>query len=133
MEKFQNLPRPAKITVGVFGAGGLMGAGLALGSGGRWKWYFLLALLILLVLVVGGYLLWKVWKKRKKAGQFRKDFGDSNTPQPREISDPGQRARLDDLRKKFEAGVEAYRSRGKDIYTLPATSMTALRSKAIAD
>jgi type VI protein secretion system component VasK len=35
------------------------------------------------------------------------------------VSDPGQRARLDDLRKKFQSGVDAYKSRGKDLYKLP--------------
>lgn len=35
------------------------------------------------------------------------------------IADPAKRARLDDLRRKFEDGVEKFRAAGKDLYSLP--------------
>ncbi|MBS0187522.1 MAG: hypothetical protein JSS51_05605 [Planctomycetes bacterium] len=35
------------------------------------------------------------------------------------IADPAQRARLDDLRRKFDDGVEKFRAAGKDLYSLP--------------
>ena len=38
---------------------------------------------------------------------------------PKSISDPNQRAALDRLRQKFQAGLQEFKSRGKDIYKLP--------------
>jgi len=38
---------------------------------------------------------------------------------PQAIADPAARAELEDMRKKFEDGVEKYRSNGKDLYKLP--------------
>lgn len=35
------------------------------------------------------------------------------------IADPAQRARLDDLRRKFDDGVQKFRAAGKDLYSLP--------------
>lgn len=35
------------------------------------------------------------------------------------MSDPAKRARLDDLRRKFDDGVEKFRAAGKDLYSLP--------------
>lgn len=35
------------------------------------------------------------------------------------ISEPARRARLDDLRKNFEAGVQKFRDAGKNLYALP--------------
>jgi hypothetical protein len=47
------------------------------------------------------------------------DLQQHSAASPRGVSDPGQRARLDDLRKKIEEGIQVYQSRGKDIYSLP--------------
>src|SRR5438477_5410025 len=116
MEKFSNLPAPIKWVLGVTGIGALMGAGSALTSG---KWAFLLVLLILLVLILGGYFLVIAWRRKKRNAQLGGELAQHSAASPRGISDPGQRARLDDLRKKFETGVAEYRSRGKDLYKLP--------------
>ena len=116
MEKFANLPQPLKWILGVTGAGGLMATGSAVAMG---KWMFILILAILLVLLVGGYLLWNAWRRKKQNAQLGREIEQHTSASPRGISDPAQRARLDDLRKKFEAGVKEYRSRGKDLYKLP--------------
>ena len=116
MEKFANLPTPVKWVLGVTGAGALIGTGTAISAG---HWQFLAMLLGLLVLLVGGYFLWTAWRRKKQNAKLGGELQQHSTAAPRELSDPGQRARLDDLRKKFESGVEAYRSRGKDLYKLP--------------
>src|SRR5262249_7074589 len=110
MEKFSNLPTPIKWILGVAGVGALMGTGSALTSG---RWACLLVLLVLLILLLGGYVLWTVWQRKKRNEQLNKELGGHGKASPRGISDPGQRARLDDMRKKFETGVNEYRSRGK--------------------
>jgi hypothetical protein len=38
---------------------------------------------------------------------------------PSVVADPAKRARLDDLRKKYEEGVEKFRQAGKDLHSLP--------------
>jgi hypothetical protein len=80
---------------------------------------FLIISLVLLGLITGGYYLWKAWMEKQHNSQFGGDISQHSSATPRGLSDPGQRARLDDLRKKFQSGVDAYKSRGKDLYKLP--------------
>src|SRR6266487_3667338 len=116
MEKFSNLPPPVKWILGVTGMGALIGTGSALSSG---KWAFLLVLIILLVVVLGGYLLWMAWRRKKQNARLGGELAQHSAATPRGLSDPGQRARLEDMRRKFQSGVDAYKSRGKDLYKLP--------------
>src|ERR1700677_248739 len=116
MDKISNLSPGAKWGLGTAGIGGLVGVGLLMGSA---KWIFIAVLLGLLILLVGGFLLFRIWQRKRQSSQFIGDISQHSTASPRGISDPGQRARLDDLRKKFQEGIDAYRSRGKDIYKLP--------------
>jgi len=116
MEKFANLPPPLKWVLGVTGVGALVGTGAAIMSG---AWLFILVLVLLLALLLGGYLLWTAWRRKQRSAQLGGELAQHSSASPRGISDPGQRARLDDLRKKFETGVREYKSRGKDLYKLP--------------
>jgi hypothetical protein len=116
MDKFTNLPPPLKWAVGVAGIGALMGMGAAIMSG---AWMFIGVLVSLLGLILGGYLLWTAWRRKLRSAQLGGELAQHSSASPRGISDPGQRARLDDLRKKFETGVREYKSRGKDLYKLP--------------
>lgn len=70
-------------------------------------------LLYLLYLFVAARL-----KKRQSSG-FGAQINATNTQAPSALNDPAKRARLDDLRRNFEKGVERYRVAGKDIYSLP--------------
>ncbi|MDB6122854.1 MAG: type secretion protein IcmF [Pedosphaera sp.] len=111
------LPRTAKVILAIIAALGLGAlASKGLGKGG---WVFVVILVVLLLVLLGGYLLWRSWQRRKQNAQLGGELQQHSSGSPRGISDPGQRARLDDLRKKFESGIEAYRSRGKDLYKLP--------------
>ena len=116
MQKFFSLSKPAQAGVGAGGAATLLATGVGLGSG---KWEFLLVLVVLLVVVLGGFLLWTAWQRQKLSARLGGELQQHGSASPRTISDPGKRARLDDLRKKFDQGVQEYRSRGKDLYTLP--------------
>jgi hypothetical protein len=58
-------------------------------------------------------------RRKQRNARLGGELAQHTSASPRGISDPGQRARLDDLRKKFEQGVREYRSRGKDLYKLP--------------
>ena len=66
-------------------------------------------------------LLWAVVKKRreKRAAAFGGDLQQQSAATPGGISDPARRARLEDLRKNFEKGVETFRAAGKNLYDVP--------------
>jgi hypothetical protein len=120
METLKNLPMPMKVGAGAAGAGGLLGLGMAAGAG-NWRLILILVItvIILLAVLLGGFLLIKAWQRKKRNARLSGELAQHSSASPRSISDPGKRARLDDLRKKFQEGVEAYRSRGKDLYKLP--------------
>src|SRR5882724_2794779 len=111
------LPRPVKITLGIVAALGL--GALAARGFGKGGWMFVLILVVLLLVLLGGYLLWRAWQQKKRNAQLGGELQQHTSGSRVPLSDPGQRARLDDLRKKFDSGIEAYRSRGKDLYKLP--------------
>src|SRR5687767_11427061 len=115
MEKFFSLPTPVKGGI-AGGGGGLVIAGVLIGTG---QWLFFGVLLVFLTLGLSGYLIWRRWTRKKQAARMTDEMQQLSSASPRSISDLGARARLDDLRKKFEKGVNEYRSRGKDLYTLP--------------
>ncbi|HWV99905.1 MAG TPA: type VI secretion protein IcmF/TssM N-terminal domain-containing protein [Candidatus Acidoferrum sp.] len=119
MDKISNLPSPIKWILGVTGLGALLGVGGAVGRG-SWKLLLIFAvvLIVLLVVIVGGYMLWHYLQRRKQNARLRGELQQSTTAAPRGMS-PTDLAKLDSLRKKFQDGVDAFRSRGKDLYTLP--------------
>lgn len=80
---------------------------------------FLKVLLVIIGLIVAIYYGWKAIQQKRQNKQFGGDISQHSSATPRGVSDPGQRARLDDMRKKFQSGIEAYKSRGKDLYKLP--------------
>lgn len=105
----------------VYGGGGAIGAGVLSAAflKGQGRWLFIGILVGLLVLLLGGYLLFTWWRRRRQSRQLTGEIQQHGAAAPRGISDPAQRARLDDLRKKFDEGIQAYRTRGKDLHSLP--------------
>src|SRR6266481_5177614 len=84
---------------------------------------FLTVLLVLLAVITGIYFAWKAFNQKQQNKQFGGDISQHSSATPRGVSDPGQRARLDDLRTKFDSGIQACRSRGKNLYSLPWYAM----------
>lgn len=70
------------------------------------------------LLVIAMTYLAKLWAKRKEQPFLAKVSGNAAAT-PKNIAAPGQRAKLDDLRKSFESGIQKYKAAGKDLYTLP--------------
>src|ERR1051325_5575356 len=73
---------------------------------------FLIIAIVILCAICGAYYLWKSLKEKQKNQSIREDINQHSSATPRSLSDPGQRARLEDLRRKFQSGVDAYKSRG---------------------
>src|ERR1039457_2258986 len=61
---------------------------------------FLIIALVLLGIITAGYNAWKGWTQKQQSQQFGGDLTQHSSATPRPLSDPGQRARLDDLRSE---------------------------------
>jgi hypothetical protein len=56
---------------------------------------------------------------RKKSSPFERALAGASALTPMGVTEPARRARLDDLRRVFESGVEKFRAAGKNLYALP--------------
>src|SRR5882672_4340090 len=100
------------------GALGLGGA-LAVFSAPEYGIWIVLAILLLAVLLFGGYFLWSRLRGRRRREHFTAAIEAQTSAAPKSISDPNARAKLDQLRQKFQKGLHEFKSRGKDLYKLP--------------
>ena len=117
IEAFANLPTPVKIGLGVVSGGGFVG-GLAYLLPAGTLWIILVGLAIVILLLVLYRHLLRVRKKRK-AAPMERDLLQSTSATPQGVSAPANVARLDDLRKKFQNGVQSFHSADKSLYSLP--------------
>jgi IcmF-related N-terminal domain len=75
-----------------------------------------------LVLVVLAWLVYAAITARKdkaQAGMMSQAIAASAAATPTGISNPAKRARLDDLRKSFEKGLDKFKAADKDVYSVP--------------
>lgn len=92
------------------------------GLGAVFNWTLALMLLgglVLLALVLWLFFFLRRRLRQRRAEEFGGELGQQSSLTPRGISDPARQARLDDLRKSFNAGVGRFRAVGKDLYQLP--------------
>jgi hypothetical protein len=75
------------------------------------------AIVVACVLVV--YAIALQWTRRRKSAPLERAILRNTAALPQRVSEPARRAALDDLRKKFEAGVAKFKAAGKDLYSLP--------------
>jgi IcmF-related N-terminal domain len=113
---FVNLPTWLRNGIYILSALSIIGVGLAFSP--------IVALivaigLLLVVITLGIYAF--IIKQRRERQQAALTGGlEQNTlATPQGISDAGRRARLDALRKRFQEGIDKFRSVGKDLYRLP--------------
>ncbi|MCD6304192.1 MAG: hypothetical protein J7M21_04440 [Planctomycetes bacterium] len=82
--------------------------------------FFYVMIGTVLVGVLMGLFGWIVSRIRKrKARPLEKRLKDNSAATPQAVTDAARRARLDDLRRNFEAGIEKFKAAGKNIYSLP--------------
>ena len=114
-----NIPKPIRVAMLYMGAFVGVLVIFKYAHLGQSEKTFLIIAAVVLAIITGIYFAWKGWTQKQQKQQFGGDISQHSAATPRGVSDPGQRARLDDMRKKFQSGVEAYKSRGKDLYKLP--------------
>ncbi|KAA0214790.1 MAG: hypothetical protein DYG94_10610 [Leptolyngbya sp. PLA3] len=122
LNMFFNLPMPVK-------------AGLLLASGGGIIMLLFMLMqsnvlppavgylvLVVLALAAAAGGAWKFVSKKmekRKGKPFEQKLAESSAAAPQGVSDPGSRAKLDDLRKRFDEGIQVFKDHGKDLYTMP--------------
>jgi hypothetical protein len=111
------MPAPVKAGAVLAGGGSLMTA-LYFVVGSRVFPIVLMGVVVVGLLLVVYKMVLKGMEKRK-ANPFAKSLEQNSAAAPQGISEPAKRARLDDLRKNFESGIEKFRAAGKNLYSTP--------------
>jgi hypothetical protein len=105
-------PGPVEWSVG----SGLAVAAIVTGVLTR-NWLICLLLVGLLLLLAGGYLAWRLWKRRHSeknfSGEMEQQSGNLG------VRKAEQKAQLDQLRRAFQEGIQVYKKRKKDVYSVP--------------
>jgi hypothetical protein len=116
-ENVQNLPPAVKMGATLAAGGGIMAA-LAVMFPPT-----VLAIIALGVALVGVlFVVYKMllkWLEKRKAAPMERAIAGNSAAAPTSINNPARRARLDDMRRSFEGGVEKFREAGKNLYSLP--------------
>jgi type VI protein secretion system component VasK len=112
------LPRGVYVIAGFVAAGSILGfAYLIFGNSTA-----LVIIALGLVLVVALLYVYRAllgWMRKRKANPLSQSLAGNAAAAPQGISEPARRARLDDLRRNFEQGVEKFRAAGKNLYSVP--------------
>ena len=113
---FSNLPNWLRNTIYILGALSVLGIGITfsptvaviVGIG---------VLFAVVLLGIYSYLL----KRREEArtAALGGELQQNSQATPSAISDPARKARLEDLRKRFQQGLDKFKAVGKDLYKLP--------------
>lgn len=122
LSMFLNLPMPVKAAIFVVTGGGIMGLMFLLSSMGLFGnalSYLLLVAMAVAAIVFGIYKFLSKKMSKRKAKPFEQKMAESTSATPTGVSDPNSRAKLDDLRKRFEEGISVFKEHGKDLYTMP--------------
>lgn len=119
---FLNLPMPVKAALLVVSGGGMMALIYFLMMFNIFKNATGYVLLVIFAVVAFASVVYGVISKKlqkRKSKPFERKVAESSATAPQGVSDPGSRAKLDDLRKKFDEGIQVFKEHGKDLYTMP--------------
>src|SRR5678815_4898186 len=113
---FVNLPTWLKTSICIFSALSIIGVGVVFSP----TIALIVAIGLLLVVITLGIYAFIIKQRRERQQAALTGGLEQNTlATPQGISDAGRRARLDALRKRFQEGIDKFRSVGKDLYKLP--------------
>lgn len=117
LEKFADMPRAVQATALLVVAGGVFAAA-SMFEFGRAFAVFIAGVALVGLLLLGYWQLLRYLKGRRSSPMEQAIRGNASAA-PVGIAEPARRARLDDLRKNFEAGIQKFRDSGKNLYALP--------------
>lgn len=83
------------------------------------KWWVGLILAVLLLFLVGAYLGLLFLKRRRRERQFSHELQQHASLASSGAQTAQDKASLDKLRAQFNKGIQVYKNRGKDIYSVP--------------
>lgn len=119
MNQFLDLPRPVKGILAVTTCGTVVGFFYIIASL-TFKVLLVIGLgLVGVALALGVYLLVLRVIRKRKGKLMNAALNQHNSGAPTSVSSAGERARIDELRQKFNEGIEVFKSLGKDVYSLP--------------
>jgi hypothetical protein len=119
MEDDSRSAQIAKWGVGTLGLGAVVAGTAAITTRSMTVLIVAGVILVLLLVMLDGYLLWQRQKRKRASSQFEGGLAQESARAAGPIKDPNRLADLDKLRKRFMDGIEVYRSRGKDLYSVP--------------
>ncbi|MBL8962802.1 MAG: hypothetical protein KF787_10620 [Phycisphaeraceae bacterium] len=117
LRPISGLSPAGKTAVGAGGAGAIFTtAGFLTGL---WIYMaYIAAALAAAVALVVAFRLFLKWRQKGRSSPFVGRLLGATSGSPA-TADPALRARIDDLRKRFEEGIEKFKAAGKDVYSLP--------------
>lgn len=118
VQQFQTLPTPVKAVVALTSGVGILGTVQLMTGDAAVVGIVAIGIVAVAGLLVG-YKFLLGWLRKRKAAPMERAIMDNSSAAPHSISEPARRARLDDLRKSFESGVEKFKAAGKNLYSLP--------------
>jgi hypothetical protein len=117
LQSMTGLPGPMQGLVYVATGGSLLTTVIYMADPSKMIWKIVLGVLLAVGLVLILFQLVLTIRDKSKGGKMASVLSRSSSAGGK--SDPGETARRDDLRKRFEEGVETFRKAGKDLYSLP--------------
>ncbi len=101
------------------GAGAILGAAYFIFGGNKMAMGIVAGGILLVALLLFLYRAILKMLDKRKASPLSQGIAGNAAAAPQGISEPARRARLDDLRRNFDQGVEKFRAAGKDLYSVP--------------
>jgi len=114
---YLRLPMPLRIGMLLAGGGGSIYM-LTYFFRGRSMWIIVIGMSVVAALLIL-FRQFLRWRKKRKGAPMEQGIVEQSAATPQGITDAGRRARLDDLRRNFEEGIQKFRGAGKDLYSLP--------------
>ena len=111
------LPIPGKAAIGMVLAGGIYGVFTLLKMPQLGFMLGVAMAVVTFVLALFAFVMEK--RDKKKASEVEASIADSAAATPSGVNKVADRAKLDDLRRQFEGGVQTFRDYGKNLYDMP--------------
>ncbi len=117
--KLSGLPAPMKATMAVLGGGSIFSALYILFAGNSMALMIIIIGMVVVMLLLAAFKGLLSWSRKRKSNPLTQGIAGNAAAAPQAISEPARRARLDDLRRNFEQGIEKFRAAGKNLYSVP--------------